>query len=143
YVDCTAEGVRPTLPRPIFEADRMTLQYVTIGIVPWSAATVGTVEARADDDSEKNRLCPTVVFTGQSADLPRLAYAGMNGIGTRAMDPDLSVWTESSRLNPARGAAERSDDPRVQDAFATIGAKFGAAMANLEGLVASPAATVG
>jgi hypothetical protein len=131
YVDCTAQGVRPTIPRPIFEGDRMTLQYVTIGIVPWSAATVGTVEARTDDDAEKNRLCPTLVFTGNVADIPRLSYAGMEGITVRGMDPDLNAWGSSARLNPASAATKHLDDPRVQQAFASIGAKLGAAMENL------------
>lgn len=46
HVDCTAAGVPPTVARPIFEPDRITLQYVTIGIVPYGAATVGAVALR-------------------------------------------------------------------------------------------------
>jgi hypothetical protein len=30
-VDCTAAGLRPSPPRPVFESDRTTLQYVTLG----------------------------------------------------------------------------------------------------------------
>jgi hypothetical protein len=142
YVDCTAQGVRPTVPRPVFEGDRMTLQYVTIGIVPWSAAIVGTVEARQADDTEKNRLCPTVQFTGNVADIPRLSYAGMDGITVRTMDPDLNAWNEGARLNPAGAATKHLDDPRVQEAFAAIGAKFGPAMANLARHVGAAPASV-
>ena len=50
---------RPT-PRPVFEPGRITLQYVTLGFVPWGAATIGAVEALKDDDETKNRLCPPV-----------------------------------------------------------------------------------
>ena len=135
FVDCTAAGVRPTVPRPVFEPGRITLQYVTIGIAPWSAAIIGTIEASRDDDAEKNRLCPPVVFTGDTADLPRIAYAGMNGLTARALEPDLAAWDEACRLNPARGAANHADDPRVPAAFASIGENFGAAMANLDRLV--------
>ena len=131
YIDCTAQGVRPTVPRPIFEGDRMTLQYVTIGIVPWSAATVGTVEARTADDAEKNRLCPTLTFTGTAADLPRLSYVGMEGLAVRGMDPELTAWNDTARLNPAGAATKYLDDPRVQEAFTSIGVKFGPAMENL------------
>jgi hypothetical protein len=134
YVDCTAAGVRPTVARPIFEPDRITLQYVTIGIVPYSAATVGTTEARADDDAEKNRLCPPLTFTGDAADLPRIAYDGMMGLMARGADPELSAWNEASRLNPARGATDHLDDPRVTDAFAAMGKYFGDSMTNLERL---------
>jgi len=131
YVDCTAPGVRATVPRPVFEGDRMTLQYVTIGIVPWSAATIGTVEARADDDAGKNRLCPPLTFTGQTADLLRISHAGMTGMAARASDADLNAWNEGSRLNPAAGAAQRLDDPQVQEAFAAVLTNLGPAMANL------------
>src|SRR5207249_12217314 len=40
YVDCTATGVRATVPRPLFEDCGVILQYVTVGIIPWSASTV-------------------------------------------------------------------------------------------------------
>jgi hypothetical protein len=131
FVDCTAAGVRTTVPRPIFEGDRITLQYVTIGIVPWGAATVGTVEALRDDDVEKNRLCPPLAFTGRADDLLLMAHAGMTGLMVRAGEPDLAAWTEACRLNPARGAADHLDDPRVTDAFTTLGTHIGAAMRNL------------
>ena len=143
YVDCTAQGVRPTVQKPIFEGDRMTLQYTTIGIVPWSAATVGTVEARNDDDTEKNRLCPTLAFTGNVADLPRLSYAGMDAIGVRSMDPDLNAWAGSARLNPAAAAAKYLDDPRVQEAFTSIATKFAPALANLARHVSSAPTPIG
>ena len=95
YIDCTAAGVRPTTARPLFTSDGITLQYVTIGMVPWSAATVGFVEASSDDDVYKNRLCNPVVFTGASADLLELAYAGMTGL--------LRAWcrTRAGRMERA------------------------------------------
>ena len=95
YVNCTAAGVRPTLPRPVFEGDRMTLQYVTIGIVPWSAATVATVEARSDDDAEKNRFCPVVSFTGNVAD-------GQTPVRTRReIEAIIEGWISSAYTIPA------------------------------------------
>ena len=141
YVDCTAAGVRPTILRPVFETDRVTLQYVTIGIVPLSAATVGVVEAAATDDAEKNRLCPPLGFTGDVSDILSMAYTGMTGLLARGSDQNLSAWTEASRLNPAGGAADHLGDPRVPAAFASIGANIGAAMTNLERLGGAPAVT--
>jgi NAD(P)-binding Rossmann-like domain len=137
-VDCTAAGVPASPLRPVFARDRITLQYVTIGIVPWSAATVGTVEALRDDDGEKNRLCPPVSFSGDVASLLDLAYAGMTGLFTRAAEPDLAAWTESCRLNPAMGALARMDDPRVASAVMTMATHVEPAMANLGALVADP-----
>lgn len=134
HIDCTAAGVRPTVARPVFEDGRITLQYVTIGIVPYSTAIQATVEARDDDDAAKNALCPVLTFTGRAADLPCIALAGMNGIMVRTLDPDLSAWNEACRLNPSKGAAEHLDDPRVPAAFAAIGEHIGAALENLQRL---------
>jgi hypothetical protein len=132
YVDCTAAGVPPTHARPIFEPGRITLQYVTLGIVPWGAAITGLVEATRDDDAEKNRLCPPLVFTGAAADLLDLAHVGMRGLMARAAEPDIAAWTERSRLNPAGGAMDHLDDPAIGEAFALMGANVGPALANLE-----------
>jgi hypothetical protein len=135
YVDCTAAGVRPTELRPIFAGDRILLQYVTIGIVPWSAATVGQVEATRDDEAEKNRLCPPLSFDGSVARMLHLAYLGMTGLGVRGAEPDLNAWTESCRLNPAAGAMSRFDEPDIASAFAVMVDQIGPAMNNLATLV--------
>ena len=134
FVDCTAEGVRPTQTRPIFEPDRVTLQYVTIGGVPWTAATQGAVEALRDDDAEKNRLCPPLTFTGRIENIFEMSYAGMTGLALRSAEPDLAAWNGACRLNPGRAVKDHLDDPQVQSAFATIGAHYEAAMLNVERL---------
>jgi hypothetical protein len=140
FIDCTAAGIRPTVARPVFTSDRITPQLVTIGIVPWSAATIGYIEASSDDDTHKNRLCIPVVFTGEAADLLHVAFTGMTSLLARGAEPDVAAWTERCRLNPAGGATDHLDDPRVPAAFATLGEHFGAAMSNLERRVGAPVA---
>ena len=142
YVDCTAAGIRGVEHRPIFEAGRITIQYVTLGIVPWGAATLGAVEALRDDDADKNRLCPPIVLTGKVSDMIDVLYAGLNGVVARTAEPDLAAWNEACRLNPGRGAADHLDDPRVPAAFASLGANIGPALSNLERLVRTPSASV-
>jgi len=132
YVDCTATGVRATVPRPLFEDGGVILQYVTVGIIPWSASTVGYVEATRDADEEKNRLCPPVVFSGWPADLLRLARPGLSGMLARGGQADLAAWGEAARLNPAGGAVTRRDDPDVARAYASLSANLGPAIDNLE-----------
>lgn len=136
-VDCTAPGVRPTLPRPIFRPDRITLQYVTIGIVPWSAATVGMVEATREDITEKNTLCQPLTFSSNVADIPSLAHAGMAGLAARGADPDVGAWTNVCRLNPAAAAMQHINEPQVAEAFSSMASNFGSAMANLARLTAA------
>src|SRR3954470_20035464 len=130
YVDCTARGVRPTATRPVFEPDRITLQYVTIGIIPWSSATLGMVEASGRDDVEKNRLCPPLTFTGDVADILTMAYAGMLGLATRAAERDVNQWTEACRLNPAAGAMAKAAQPAIHAALTRLVSNMGAALAN-------------
>ncbi len=131
YVDCTAAGVQPTTPRPVFEPDKITIQYVTIGIVPWSAATIGAVEASRDDEADKNRLCPPLTFSGDIADVLELSYAGIAGLVERAADSDMAAWTGRCRLDPARAALEHMDDSKVADALASLAANLGPALQNL------------
>ncbi len=132
YVDCTAAGVRATVPRPLFEDARINLEYVTVGVIPWGTSTVGYIEATRDDTSEKNRLCPPVVFSGWSADLLHLARAGMTGMLARGAEADFGVWSDRARLNPAGGAASRGDDPALANALAVLSANVGPAMQNFE-----------
>ena len=135
HVDCTAAGLRPTDLRPVFGPDQITLQYVTIGVAPWAAATIGAVEAARDDDADKNRLCPPLAFTGRIDDVLELAYAGMAGLIARAGEQDLADWTEACRLNPSAGAVSHLDDPVVLDAFQVMGANIGGSMQNLQRLI--------
>jgi hypothetical protein len=131
YVDCTATGLRPVEPRPVFDHDRITMQYVTIGIAPWSAATIAAVEASDRDDTRKNELCPPVSWTGEASDVLGQAYAGITGLTVRGTEPELAAWNEGCRLNPARGAGDHFDDPRVQSAFAALAENIGEALDHL------------
>ena len=132
YVNCTAAGIRPVSTRPVFHDGRITMQFVTIGIAGWSASTIGLVEALREDDIEKNALCPIVAFTGEASNMFNVAYNGMSGLVARGAQPDIAAWTENCRLNPARGATEHMDDPRVPEALTAIATNFGPAMQNLE-----------
>jgi hypothetical protein len=109
---------------------------VTVGLVPWSAATIGYIEATRDDDREKNRLCPVLTFEDDVAGALRTAYAGMTGLAARGAEPDLRAWTEACRLNPAAGAMSRLGQPEVAEALTSMATSFGPAMVNLAQRVA-------
>ncbi|HUR50527.1 MAG TPA: hypothetical protein VMZ11_00215 [Mycobacteriales bacterium] len=139
YVDCTASGLQATEHRPVFEPGRINLEYVTIGITPYSAATVAAVEATREDDAEKNRLCPPLHWTGRTADVLQLAHAGMVGITARLGMPELSAWSESCRLNPAAGAMAKAADPEISAALTMMITHMGGAMENLAARTREPA----
>jgi hypothetical protein len=134
FVDCTAAGLSSAKARPVFDGSRITMQYVTIGIAPWSAATIAAVETTDRDDDHKNELCPPVTFTGNVSDILHLAYAGMSGLLARGAAPDVGSWTDRCRLNPARGAADHLDDPEVEAAFTSLVINTDAALSNLAAL---------
>ena len=143
HVDCTAAGVPAATPRPIFAGDRITLQYVTITGAPWSAATLGLIEATRDNEADKNRLAPPVTFSGNASDLLRFSYAVMSGLYARTSESDLARWAESCRLNPAMGAVERAGEPEIGEPLTSLMTNFGPAMRNLTSRVGKGAAATG
>lgn len=138
YVDCTARGVPDTPAGPLFVPGAITLGYVTVGITPYSAATVAAVEATRQDDGTKNGLCPPLRWSGRTADLLELAHAGMTGLSARLAEPDLAAWTESCRLNPAAGGMAKGDDPAVSAALGMLVEHLGPALDNLQRRVGAP-----
>jgi hypothetical protein len=137
YVNCTARGVQLTGRPRVFDGDTITLAYVTIGITPYSAATIAAVEALCPgSDEEKNQLTPTLIWTGRTDDVLDLAYAGMVGLTARGGVPELAAWHEACRLNPAAGAMAKAADPQIAAAFTSIVTDIGAAFSNLQARVA-------
>jgi hypothetical protein len=132
YVDCTAAGVPAAAPRPVFERGRITIQYLAVGFLPWCAATIGLVESSGLDDEKKNRLCPPVVFSGDVADLARLALAAMRGQVARVRHETVGPWSARSRLNPARAAPEHIDDAAVAESLTFMIEHTRDALENLE-----------
>jgi hypothetical protein len=117
FVDCTAAGVPAAAARPVFEPDHITIQYVAVGFLPWSAATIGFVESTSLNDDEKNRLCPPVVISGEAADLARLAHTAMQGQVARIRHEEVGPWNAASRLNPAQAAPDHIDDADVAESL--------------------------
>ncbi len=115
----------------MFETGRITIQYVAVGFLPWCAATIAFVESTGVPDQEKNRLCPPVAFSGDAADLARLAYAAMLGQVARARDEAVGPWSAASRLNPARAAPDHLDDGDVAESLAFMVEHTASALANL------------
>jgi len=138
YVDCTAAGVPATAPRPVFEPGRITIQYVSVGLIPWGAATIAFVESTGLPDEEKNRLCPPVVFSGDVADLGRLAYAAMQGQVARMRHEQVGPWTTATRLNPARAALDHLDDADVAESLSFMIEHTRDALKNLERTTTAP-----
>ncbi|MEM7274678.1 MAG: hypothetical protein AAF547_16455 [Actinomycetota bacterium] len=131
HVDCTAPGLTGRTPRPIFASDRIRVQMTTLGVSPWSAATIGFVETLDLTDDERNALCPAIPRTGLIADQLRMMSIGFSAEPARRANPALVAWNGAARLNPGRAAADQGDDPEIVAAFETIMTNYEPALANL------------
>jgi hypothetical protein len=139
YVDCTANGAHRMPGRAIFEPNRITLQPVRNGLLPFSAALIAFVESAREDDAEKNRLCPPNPYPNAAVD-----WIAMNAISHRAQmswfeEPDLLAWMERSRLDVARGVNAHLAEPQTQAALARFLANLEPAVEKLESFLAQPA----
>ncbi len=135
HVHCAARGLRRPPPLPIFQRERITLQPVRTGLVPFNAAVVAFVEAHRDDDAEKNRLCPPNPFADAPLDWARTALVQLAADRAWSREADVSEWLDRARLNPMRGLRARLGDPAVRAASRRYAESVGPAIARLTELV--------
>lgn len=117
HAHCAAAGLNPAPSVPIFAADRITLQAVRTGLIPFNAALIAFVEATRDDISEKNRLCPPNRLPNFPLDWVRGTLIGTNADYLWSKEPDIAAWLERARLNPSRGLRQRGTEPRIMRAM--------------------------
>jgi hypothetical protein len=136
HVHCAAPGLKLAPAVPMFTLDRITLQPIRTGLIPFNAALVGFVEATREDTAEKNRLCPPNPMPDVPLDWLRGTLIGMQADYLWSKDPALSAWLERARLNPSRGIRKRMNDPQVQQAGARYARNARPALAKLQQLLA-------
>jgi hypothetical protein len=117
HVDCTALGLNDAPAMPIFEPGRIVLQQVRHLSPCFNAALVAFVEARRDDDVDKNRLCPPNPYPNSIEDWPRMVSRTWKTEGRWLSEPDLSAWVADSRLNLLRALPDHAAEPSVQTAI--------------------------
>ena len=72
HIDCSARGI-PALPsKPIFDGDRITLQWVRLLQPTFSWSLIGHVEATSANEAEKNRICTPIPPPDQPKDWVRM-----------------------------------------------------------------------
>jgi len=97
-----------------------------------TSSVTRSVLTSVEEREEKNRLCPPVVFSGDVADLARLAYPAMQGQVARVRHEAVGLWSAASRLNPARAAFDHIDDANVAESLAFMHEHTREALRNLE-----------
>jgi hypothetical protein len=112
YIDCTASAAVPRPLRPIFQGDRIVLQYVRSPLTVLSAAMIAFVEAHNEDDSRKNALCAPLPMSDGVADYVPIIIGNMTNQLKQSQDRELRAWMRNSRLDGFSGlmAAVGADD---------------------------------
>jgi len=80
HIDCSAAGVPARPTKPIFEGDRITLQWVRLSQPTFSWSLIGHVEATYQDDAEKNRICTPIPPPGSLHGRPNLSSRGIGSL---------------------------------------------------------------
>ena len=133
YIDCTASGAVPCPVQPVFQGDRIILQYVLSPRTSLSAAMIAFVEAHSDDDACKNGLCEPVSMGDTVADYVSLILGNMANQKRHSRDSDLRAWLRTSRLDGFSGlmAAVDPDDAAKRAILQRLREAGPAAFANL------------
>lgn len=99
HVHCCADGIPRKAPQPIFQGERIVLQYVRRCSPTFSGALVAHLEATLVGDDEKNALCMPVPVPDEPLDWLRnlLADAGNRFLWSKS--PGLEAWLVGSRLD--------------------------------------------
>jgi hypothetical protein len=111
YIDCSAAALHQPPPNlTVFEPGVVNL-LPTRRVQPvFSAALVGFIESRFDDDAEKNAMCQIVPYPSVPLDWLTMWIPTLANVAQWAARPEVSSWISRSRLN-ALGAAGRGLDP--------------------------------
>lgn len=138
YVDCTAEGLRRRPPVPIFQTDRITLQYTMFfGVPTYSAALIARIELASDDDAAKNMGCPALPVPNELLAIASHLLARLEAPQRWQALPGVKEWNDAARLNPATWALAAVDaqDEVAQGAIGRIFECGGPALDNLQRLL--------
>lgn len=139
FIDCTASAVQARESVPVFQSGRIVIQLLRAPLVAFSAALTAYVEARFDDESQKNRLCEPVPFPRRTADYPRTMAVTMSNQVQWGQDTALRQWIRNCRLDAFGRLTSGADkaDVEKQAILARLKFQAQAAAANMPQLLAA------
>lgn len=131
HVHCSSVGLNPAPEVPVFVPDRITLQSIRIGLMPFASAMIGYVEATRADLDQMNRLCPPTRQPNAPSDWARGTINGLTADSRWSQEPDIVAWLERARLNPSRGLRARMGEPEIKATMARFVAAIRPALVKL------------
>jgi len=108
YIDCSSEAFGKTVSGlPVFNAGRITLQFLGGNTSTLSAAQIGLVESLDEmSDAEKNLLCRPLKQQTTPAEWILMQYGTLKMRQSWAEHPRLSQWLNACRLSTFSHVAE-------------------------------------
>ena len=97
-VDCTANGLAPRAPIPIWQENVITLQSVTQCQQVYSASVIASLECNSESDDEKNSLCMAVPHPVNGADFIKTFMISLRNDTLWRQNAQLHQFNESNRL---------------------------------------------
>lgn len=141
-VDCTAEGIRYRPPVPIFQGDRITLQYAQFtGHPTYSASLIARTELALDSDDTKNDVCPPIPMSGEADQFLASVLIGLQSMGKQNAIPEIAQWSQSARLNGLSWALKDMEDPEAQADLGRLFTALEPALANIRSVLGEVAAS--
>jgi hypothetical protein len=99
HVNCSADGI-PRLPeQPVFQDDRIKVQYVRWCQPTFSGAFIAHVEATLSNDDEKNALCRPVQIPDEPIDWLRMQLAAAQNSYLWSKSAEIQNWLHGARLD--------------------------------------------
>lgn len=105
HVDCSAAGIPSHPATPVFDGDRITIQWVRTCQPTFSAALIGFVEATFPDVDVKNEICRPIVPPTVPLDWVRMFRVELGNRACWGAHPELDEWMAGTRLDPFTGTA--------------------------------------
>jgi hypothetical protein len=139
HVHCAAPGLPDAPPRPVFEEDRITVQYLSRVNMPLSSAVIARVEALELPLAEKNRLCPANFVDDSPLGYVQMLLKGLASEGLWRRHPDLAPWFATTRVNATRDRPDAPPDPAREALYVRLLEAIEPAYASLARLTAEPA----
>lgn len=139
YIDCTAKAVAPKPTKPVFDGDRITLQFIRMCQPTFCSAFIAVCEAHFDNETRKNQLCAVVPNPERAEQWLSMSLQSTINSFAWMQEPVLVQWLARSRLNSTRGLlwpkAQLSANQNA--ARARIHAATPGAVANLQRLLSA------
>ncbi len=139
YIACTTTALPPAPIKPVFEADRITIQMVRSPQIPFSAALIAFLEAELETDEARNALTMPLPLPDTVSDFIQSLWPDMLNRYACSKHPKVRAWVNASRLDGYSkiAAAVGEEDTKRRAILKEVKEASIAAAGNMEPLIKS------